>query len=114
MSFSAACDDWQVREAPDRGRFAEIYVALACARRRVESEPAKLQSMVKSMARSCERIFVIGDGPLQEWSELVDSENSAVEVICISGESVKVRPPKLRMKSLAASRKQAVEKGAKQ
>ena len=112
VSFSAACDDWQVREAPDRGRFAEIYVALACARRRVESEPARLQSTVKNMARSCERIFVIGDGPLQEWSELVDSEKSAVEVICISGESVEVRPPKLRMKTLAARRKRADAKGA--
>ena len=112
VSFSAACDEWKFRDAPDRGRFSEIFEVLACARRRVETTPEALQATVQKLAQRCERVFVIGDGGLQEWSALVDAEESAVEVICISGEAVKVRPPKLRMRSLATRKGGSLVKGA--
>jgi uncharacterized protein (DUF58 family) len=113
VNFSAAFDDWQLRQAPDRGRYSEIFEALAGSRRRVEASSAKLQATVNAMARNCERVFVIGDGPLREWSDFLDSGDRAAETICISGESVRVCPPKLRMKSLAVGRSETQSKGAR-
>ncbi len=114
VSFAAGFDAWNIRRAPDRGRFSALFEVLAVARRRTESSAQGLTDVLAQLAGSgghhrsdaCDRIFVIGDAPLDDWKALVDGTGqgsggrSETELICISGETVNVRQPRLRMREL--------------
>ncbi len=103
VSFAAAFDDWQVRRAPDRDRFRDIYECLALAGRGGNSDWEDVKKALREVSADCERVFVIGDAPLQDWESDVAALGLAVPVISVSGESVEVHRPKLKIHVMPVS-----------
>jgi len=103
VSFAASFDDWQVRRAPDRDRFRGIYECLALARRRDDSDWEVVKKAIREVSTDCERVFVIGDAPLHDWEAGLISAGVSVPVISVSGESVEVHRPKLKVQLMPLS-----------
>lgn len=95
LRFMAAFDDWEPLLIPDRAGYVEVFKRLALAERQGESELVSLDAAL-ARARDCDRVFVMGDAPLESWEPLLPA--SEVPLVCSSGETGEARRARLKVR----------------
>jgi len=103
VSFAATFDEWQIRRAPDRDRFCDIYECLALASRGGDDDWEDVKQAIRKVGNDCERVFVIGDAPLQDWEPEMATLGLSMPVISVSGEMVEVHRPRLKIHLMPVS-----------
>ena len=73
---------------PESAGFSSALKQLALARRVRVSEIGRVRDSLERLAKTCDRVFVVSDVPLERWSSLINGCPNSYRIVCVDTETV--------------------------